>query len=148
MSELEAAPRHSAYTWLRVLVTGGMSLRREVALSPEEPEEIEAEAALRPGPDGDYERFLPPSVYTLRENVERNPQYLRESFAYMLGIMADAYDSLDHQNSPSRRGTELQDDCQAVRELSRRFDIPPQHGTDSPVGAKRFRLIRGPEDSF
>lgn len=112
--------RDKSRKWLTAIRTGGLSLRKQIEIDTETQEE-----QLPPGPTGDYERFLPPSLYSLAENIERNPQYLRECFAYMLVTMADAYDSLDHRNSPDYSGTELQDDCQATRELARSFKIPP-----------------------
>lgn len=109
-------PRERYRTWSRAVSTGGLSLRKQVTLP--------RQTVLPEGPTGDYERFLPPSLHTLAENLERNPGYLRQCFGYMLVTMADAYDSMDHASTADNRGTALQDDCHAVRELARSFDIP------------------------
>lgn len=117
MAKIQETFREKAAKIIDAARTGGLSLREEI--------EVVAENKLSKGTTVDYERFLPESLFNLAENLERNPQYLRECFAYMLVTMADAYDSMDHRVSKAGADTELQDDCHAVRELARSFDIPP-----------------------
>lgn len=104
---------------LDAINTGGFSLSEEI--KPEEPEISDAEAKELPALYPDYERFLPETVGSLEEQIERNPNFLRESFHYMLITMSEAYDSLDHQHSPDRLRTTLQYDTFAVRELVKKL---------------------------
>ncbi len=118
MAEKQSTVQEKVHTLLEALSTGELSLREET------PDIAEMAAEdLPPGPEGDYGHFLPISPLSLAENIQQNPNYLRECFGYMLMTMSEAYDSLDHQNSPDYFGTDLQDDCRKVRELASSFTI-------------------------
>jgi hypothetical protein len=86
--------------------------------------EPDPELLLAPGPSPNYERYLPPSPYSLEEELARDPEYLRRSFVWTLRRIARDYDSLDHDHNPDLANSALQSDCEAVRKLASSFDIP------------------------
>jgi len=98
--------------------TGGLSLRREIAAAEAYQPRERCETTA---PEAYYSRFLPDRVGTVKENLDENPDFLKECFWATVIDVADAYDSLDHYYSPlsGRLMTDLQDDCQAVREFVR-----------------------------
>lgn len=107
---------------LDVVAGGRLSLSKVVEVEPVDPttseEELTPEEDLLPGIKPDYERFLPPSPYSLEENLEKDPDYLRKCLVDTLINMSWAFDSLDHQTSSVVGGTEVQHDCLMVRELA------------------------------
>ncbi len=56
---------------------------------------------------------------TLSRDVMMDPLRLREEFHIQLIELANMFDDLDHECGPMG-GSELQDDCQAIRELTRK----------------------------
>ncbi len=56
---------------------------------------------------------------------------IRKEFHVQLIELADQFDSHDHQHSPDGRGTELQDDCQAVRQLARELAAQQNNGSEA-----------------
>jgi hypothetical protein len=117
--------RKRLFTVIDVVRSGGLSLREQVVLEP-----IKEPTKQRPGIKPDYERFLPPTIGSLTENIEYNPNFLRESFAYMLVTMANAYQSLNSAHGENSTINALSDDCMSVIGLARSFDIPTNDSAD------------------
>lgn len=80
-----------------------------------------------------------------------NPKELRRQFHIGLIELADKFDSLDHHYGPTG-GTEIQDDCMAVRELARsltrsiaetpEYDFDATATDDTPVELVEGEVIR------
>lgn len=95
--------------------------RRRQAIS-----EAVAEEAEQTGPAVNPEIKAILGRVTLTGDPEMDSLTIREEFHIRLIELADQFDHLDHEISPSG-SSELQDDCQAVRELTRKKMHPRFH---------------------
>ena len=72
-----------------------------------------------PAPEDDRALVIDLGKITLSRDVTMDPLRLREEFHIQLVELANLFDHLDHEVGPMG-GTELQDDCQAIRDLTRK----------------------------